>query len=77
MMWLPLTRRTFRLEFEPGYDIERAAEDVQLAVDSVNSLPEDADDPNVRRGGWSDRVTDVVISGPVGVDQLGRFNKRL
>ena len=62
-----------RLEFEPGYDIDRAAEDVQLALDSASSLPEDAEDPNVRRGGWSDRVTDVVITGPVAVDQLARF----
>jgi len=66
-------RASIQLEFEPGYDIDRAAEDVQLAVDSTSNLPEDAEDPNVRRGGWSDRVTDVVITGPVGVDQLGRF----
>jgi multidrug efflux pump subunit AcrB len=64
---------SIRLEFEPGYDIDRAAEDVQLAVDSTSNLPADADDPTVRRGGWSDRVTDVVITGPVSVDQLGRF----
>ncbi|WP_400085706.1 efflux RND transporter permease subunit [Yoonia sp. R78084] len=64
---------SIRIEFEPGYDIERGTEDVQLAVDGVNSLPEDAEEPNVRRGGWSDRVTDVIITGPVGVDQLGRF----
>ncbi|MFQ1699438.1 efflux RND transporter permease subunit [Loktanella agnita] len=66
-----------RLEFEPGYDIDRAAEDVQLAVDSASNLPDDADEPSVRRGGWSDRVTDVVITGPVGVDQLGRFADEL
>ncbi|MEJ6396876.1 efflux RND transporter permease subunit [Yoonia sp. 208BN28-4] len=66
-------RAYIRLEFEPGYDIDRAAEDVQLAVDSTSNLPSDADDPSIRRGGWSDRVTDVVISGPVGVDQLARF----
>ncbi|WP_342068962.1 efflux RND transporter permease subunit [Yoonia algicola] len=64
---------SIRIEFDPGYDIERGTEDVQLAVDGVTSLPEDAEEPNVRRGGWSDRVTDVVITGPVGVDQLGRF----
>ncbi len=64
---------SIRIEFDPGYDIDRAAEDVQLAVDSASNLPVDAEDPNVRRGGWSDRVTDVVITGPVGVDQLGRF----
>lgn len=64
---------SINLEFDPGYDIDRAAEDVQLAVDSAANLPADAEDPNVRRGGWSDRVTDVVITGPVSVDQLGRF----
>jgi multidrug efflux pump subunit AcrB len=66
-------RASIQLEFEPGYDIDRATEDVQLAVDATANLPADAEDPNVRRGRWSDRVTDVVISGPVGVDQLGRF----
>ncbi|KJZ18018.1 efflux RND transporter permease subunit [Loktanella sp. S4079] len=70
-------RASIRLEFEPGYDIERGTEDVQLAVDSVSGLPADAEDPNVRRGGWSDTVTDVVITGPVGVDQLARFADEL
>jgi len=61
------------LDFEPGWDMAKAQEDVQLAVDQVSDLPEDAEDPVVRRGAWSDRVTDVVITGPVAVDQLGRF----
>ena len=42
-------------------------------VQMSNDLPEDADDPTIRSGGWRDRVTDVVITGPVAVDQLGRF----
>ena len=62
-----------RLEFEPNWDMSRAADDVQAAVDAISNLPEDADDPVVRRGAWRDRVTDVVITGPVGVEQLGRF----
>ncbi|MDJ0627891.1 MAG: efflux RND transporter permease subunit [Rhodobacter sp.] len=61
------------LDFEPGWDMGRAADDVQAAVDTITDLPEDAEDPTVRRGAWRDRVTDVVITGPVGVDQLGRF----
>ncbi|MEL7301051.1 MAG: efflux RND transporter permease subunit [Pseudomonadota bacterium] len=62
------------LEFEPNWDMARAADDVQLAVDAVaGDLPDGADDPSVRRGQWRDRVTDVVITGPVSVDQLGRF----
>ncbi|MCP3970580.1 MAG: efflux RND transporter permease subunit [Rhodobacteraceae bacterium] len=61
------------LEFEPGWDMSRAADDLQAAVDTITNLPQDAEDPVVRRGIWNDRVTDVVITGPVGVDQLGRF----
>ena len=62
-----------RLDFEPGWDMSRAADDVQSAVDAVTGLPEGIDEPTVRRGNWRDRVTDVVITGPVGVDQLARF----
>ncbi len=66
-------RATLNLEFEPGWDMSRATDEVQVAVDQINNLPEDVEEPVVRRGAWHDRVTDVVISGPVGVDQLGRF----
>ncbi|MEM1373553.1 MAG: efflux RND transporter permease subunit [Pseudomonadota bacterium] len=63
-----------QLDFEPGWDMARAADDVQVAVDAVaGELPEGAEDPSVRRGTWRDRVTDVVIRGPVGTDQLGLF----
>ena len=51
----------------------RAADDVQAAVDTISDLPEDAEDATVRRGAWRDTVTDVAITGPVGIDQLGRF----
>jgi multidrug efflux pump subunit AcrB len=66
-------RADIELEFEPDWDMGRAADDVQTVVDAITTLPEDADDPEVRRGGWRDRVTDVVVHGPVGVDQLARF----
>jgi multidrug efflux pump subunit AcrB len=61
------------LEFEPGTDLTRATEDVQAAVESVSNLPEEAEAPEIRRSQWRDQVTDVVITGPVGIDQLGRF----
>jgi len=66
-------RASITLDFEPGWDMGRASDDVQAAVDGVTELPEDADEPEVRRGAWRDRVTDVVITGPVGVGQLARF----
>ncbi|PJI93021.1 multidrug efflux pump subunit AcrB [Yoonia maricola] len=68
---------SIQIEFDPGYDIDRAGEDVQVALDSTTNLPADAEEPSIRRSGWRDRVTDVVITGPVGVDQLGRFADEL
>ncbi|MGB8813016.1 MAG: efflux RND transporter permease subunit, partial [Paracoccaceae bacterium] len=65
------------LEFEPGVDLTRAAEDVQAAVAAVRDLPEGAEVPVVRRGAWRDQVTDVVITGPVSIDQIGRFADEL
>ncbi|MDA8584962.1 efflux RND transporter permease subunit [Rhodobacteraceae bacterium] len=64
---------TMSLEFEPGWDMVQAQDDVTTALETVNNLPADADDPEIQRGRWSDRVTDVVIKGPVGVDQLANF----
>ena len=70
-------RASISLEFEPAYDMARAADDVQSAIDAVTTLPEESEEPEVRRGAWRDRVTDVVITGPVGADQLGRFADEL
>ncbi|MGI9394115.1 MAG: efflux RND transporter permease subunit, partial [Boseongicola sp.] len=66
-------RASITLEFEPDWDMTQAADDVNTAIEGVSNLPQDAEDPEIRRGRWSDRVTDVVITGPVGVDQLANF----
>jgi multidrug efflux pump subunit AcrB len=66
-------RASIRLEFEPGWDMSRASDDVQGAVDAIGNLPTEAEDPRVSRGNWRDPVTDVVITGPVAVEQLARF----
>mgnify|MGYP000197478084 CR=1 FL=1 len=66
-------RASLSLEFDPGWDMSRAADDVQAALDGISDLPEDAEEPELRRGAWFDRVTDVVITGPVAPEQLGRF----
>ena len=70
-------RAVIDLEFEPGHDLARATEDVKAVVDAVTTLPEDADPPVVRQAAWRDQVTDVVITGPVGIDQLARFADEL
>lgn len=70
-------RASIEVEFEPGHDLDRAVDDIQSAIDLIDTLPEDADAPQVSRGAWRDQVTDVVITGPVGIDQLGRFADEL
>ncbi|TLP69137.1 efflux RND transporter permease subunit [Parasedimentitalea maritima] len=70
-------RASIRLDFEPNWDMARAADDVQSAVDAVTTLPAEADDPKVIRGAWRDRVTDVVITGPLEPQQLGLFADEL
>ena len=66
-----------RLEFEPNWDMSRAVEEVRTAVDSVTNLPEDAKEPTIHRGAWRDRVTDVVLAGPIEAEQLARFTDEL
>ncbi len=70
-------RARIEMEFEPGWDVSQAADDVQVAVDEINTLPDDSETPTVRRGAWRDSVTDIVITGPVGIDQLGRFTDEM
>ncbi len=68
---------SIRLEFEPSWDMARALDDVRGALDRVTDLPEDVYDVNAQRGAWRDRVTDVVITGPVAPEQLGIYADEL
>ncbi len=66
-------RARIDIEFEPNRDLAAAEDEVQATVDAISTLPEGAEEPVVASSAWRDRVTDVLISGPVGVDQLARF----
>lgn len=61
------------LDFEPGWDMGRAVAEVEAAVAAVTNLPDDAELPVIRRNAWRDRVTDMVITGPVAPEQLLRI----
>ena len=43
-------RASITLDFDPGWNMARAADDVQTAVDAITTLPDEAEDPTVRRG---------------------------
>ncbi len=66
MAWL-------NLEFEPGWDMSRALDETRAAVDAVSGLPDGAERPTIRQRLFRDRVVDVALWGPVGVDQLTRL----
>ena len=70
-------RASISLDFEPGWDMARATSEVETAVGQVTTLPEEAEEPEIRRGAWRDRVTDIVITGPVAPAQLGLFADEL
>ncbi len=63
---------TITLEFQPGTDIAAAMDEAKMAIDEVRDLPADIEKPVLRPRRWRDRVTDVLISGDLGVDQLYR-----
>jgi multidrug efflux pump subunit AcrB len=67
------TSATILLEFEAGWDMGRAMDEVKAAVDGVTDLPEGVEEPVIKRGAFHDRITDVVIYGEGGVNLLSRF----
>jgi multidrug efflux pump subunit AcrB len=70
-------RANIVLEFEPSWDMSRAAADVETAIDQISTFPDDAEDPVIRRSTWRDRVTDVIVTGPVDVQQLALYADEL
>lgn len=64
---------SININFEDDWDMGRAVDEVKAAVDQVTGLPGSAEDPTIIRSAYRDRVTDVVIYGPVDADQLTRF----
>ncbi|MHA7777065.1 efflux RND transporter permease subunit [Roseibium sp. M-1] len=71
-------RASIELEFEDGWDMGQATDEVKAAVDQArSSLPEGIDEPVISRSVYRDRVTDVVLYGPIDIDQLARFAEDL
>ena len=49
-------RASIELEFEPGVNLDRAAQDVQAVVEALSTLPEDAEDPEGEEHGTDREV---------------------
>ncbi|MFI0395088.1 efflux RND transporter permease subunit [Paracoccus jiaweipingae] len=65
------------MEFEPGWDMSRALSETETAIAAASDLPDAAERPDISRAAWRDGVADIVVTGPVGLDQLARLSDDL
>ena len=55
---------TIVIEYEQGSDMQTALSDVESAVAQVNTLPDDAEKPRVKRVVRYDTIARIALSGP-------------
>ncbi len=68
---------TIALEFLPDADIQQAVADVDTAVKAVTNLPDGADEPEVAKGSFFDRVARLSLSGDVPESTLRIHAKKI
>ena len=65
------------VEFHRGSDMQAALADVETAVGQITTLPDDAEEPNIRRIIRYDGIARVLVSGDVGEAALKRIAKEI
>ncbi|MGE0613091.1 MAG: efflux RND transporter permease subunit, partial [Hyphomicrobiales bacterium] len=65
------------IDFDAGADMQQARADVEQAVNSVTTLPDDSEQPVIKRIQFFERVATVVVSGPYAEQELNTFAKKL
>ena len=65
------------LEFKPGTNMQTALRDVEANIDTVNTLPDLADDPDVSYRQFRDDVARLILTGPFDESALREFAKNI
>ncbi len=68
---------TVVLEFEEGTDMQPALSDVEQAVATISTLPEEAEDPKVSMGGRHDKIARLALIGPFSESALKKFARQI
>ena len=68
---------TVTLEFTTSADMQKALSDVEQAVNSLTTLPQDSEEPIVRRFTHFEGVGRLVLSGPVSEQELKSQAKKI
>ncbi len=50
------------VEIDKGFSTERMLSDVKARVDALDTLPEDAEEPQIKEAPWSEEVIELVVS---------------
>jgi multidrug efflux pump subunit AcrB len=67
-----------QIEFQSGYNADKAKSDIQSAVDAVNDLPEDAQDPNIQKLDFENQpIWTFSLAGAKDRGSLIRFSRDL
>lgn len=65
------------VEFNAGTDMQSALSDVDAAVSGVTTLPEDAEDPLIKRVVRYDLISRIVVSGDISEAELKIWAKKI
>ncbi|MFP6681449.1 MAG: efflux RND transporter permease subunit, partial [Gammaproteobacteria bacterium] len=65
------------IEFEAGHDMQEALSDVKSAITQLRTLPEDAEEPEIRRIIRYETISKLVISGSFPESSLKRIAKSI
>jgi multidrug efflux pump subunit AcrB len=67
----------FNIEFFSSADMQKAQSDVEQAVDSITTLPDAAEEPEIRRITFYEPVAKIAISGPFSERTLKDYAKQI
>jgi len=67
----------FNIEFFAGADMQKAQSDVEQAVAGVTTLPDAAEEPEIRRVTFYEPVAKIAISGPFSERTLKDYAKQI
>lgn len=65
------------IEFEAGHNMQEALADVESAISQLRTLPEDTEEPEIRRIIRYETISKLVISGPFPERSLKRIAKSI
>lgn len=65
------------IEFNPDADMQKAQSDVEQAIESITTFPEEAEEPEIRRNNFYEGIAKLAISGPYSEEALKAFAKRI